>query len=212
MAEQPTLFPNPESADGAKPPVDSAGNPFDPTKHQAAADGTPLRKKDGSWIPKGGRPKAPAAPKPEGPAKPAQEAFDPVSESLPPEMPKPPLGDATAPSPAEGEGMATPPPQTPAGSAQNRATAITLSAMAERLTIGLLGPDLAQTPAERDEVVAGWTVWLDSRGGINLTPGWALAAAYAGIVASRMERPAVQQRVAGLYLRVRSWLGLGGPK
>jgi len=206
MAEQPNLFPN--SADGAKPPTDSAGNPFDVTKHQAAADGTPLRKKDGSYIPKGGRPKAPAAPKPEGAPKPAQEPFDPVSESLPPEIYKPPQGDAPGPSPAEGEGMASPSPQTPAGSAQNRATAITLSAMAERLTIGLLGPDLAQTAGERDEVVAGWTVWLDSRGGINLSPGWALAAAYAGIVASRMERPAVQQKVSGLYLRVRSWLGL----
>jgi hypothetical protein len=212
MAEQPTLFPNPESADGAKPPADSAGNPFDPTKHQSLADGTPLRKKDGSWVPKGGRPKAPAAPKPEAAPKPSQGDFDPVSESLPPEMPKPPLGNAPGPSPAEGEGMATPPPQTPAGSAQNRATAITLSAMAERLTIGLLGPDLAQTADERDEVVAGWTVWLDSRGGINLSPGWALVACYGGIVASRMERPAVQQRVAGLYHRVRSWLGLGGPK
>jgi hypothetical protein len=81
--------------------------------------------------------------------------------------------------------------------------------MAERLTIGLLGPDLAQTPEERDEVVAGWTVWLDSRGGINLTPGWALVACYGGIVASRMERPAVQQRVIGLYHRVRSWFGMG---
>ena len=212
MAEQPTLFPNPESADGAKPPADAAGNPFDPTKHQSAADGTPVRKKDGSWVPKGGRPKATPAPKPEAAPKPSQGDFDPVSESLPPEMPKPPLGDAPGPSPAEGEGMATPPHQTPAGSAQNRATAITLSAMAERLTIGLLGPDLAQTADERDEVVAGWTVWLDSRGGINLSPGWALVACYGGIVASRMERPAVQQRVAGLYHRVRSWLGLGGPK
>ena len=38
--------------------------------------------------------------------------------------------------------------------------------------------------------------------------GWALVACYGGIVASRMERPGVQQRVAGLYHRVRSWLGL----
>lgn len=207
MAEQPTLFPNPEPADGAKPPVDSAGNPFDATKHQSAADGTPLRKKDGSWVPKGGRPKATPQPKPEGAPKPSQAEFDPVSESLPPEMPKPPLGDAPEAQAAEGEAMPTPAAQTAVGSAQNRATAITLSAMAERLTIGLLGPDLAQTPAERDEVVAGWTVWLDSRGGINLSPGWALVACYGGIVASRMERPAVQQRVASLYLRVRSWLG-----
>ena len=81
--------------------------------------------------------------------------------------------------------------------------------MAERLTVGLLGPDLVQTADERDEVVAGWTLWLDSRGGINLSPGWALAAAYAGIVASRMERPAVQQRVVGLYHRLRSWFGMG---
>lgn len=206
MAEQPNLFPNP--SDGAKPPTDSAGNPFDASKHQAAADGTPLRKKDGSWVPNGGRPKGIPQPKPEGAPKPAPEPFDPVSESLPPEIHKPPQGDAPGPSPAEGEGMGSPSPQTPAGSAQNRATAITLSAMAERLTIGLLGPDLAQTAGERDEVVAGWTVWLDARGGINLSPGWALAAAYGGIVASRMERPAVQQRVSGLYLRVRSWLGL----
>lgn len=212
MAEQPTLFPNPETAEGAKPPVDSAGNPFDPTKHQSAGDGTPLRKKDGSWVPKGGRPKAPAQPKPETPPKPAPEAFDPVSESLPPEIKPEAPGEAPGPSVAEGEGEASQPPRPAAGSAQNRATAVTLSAMAERLTIGLLGPDLAQTPEERDEVVSGWIVWLDSRGGIVLSPGWALTAAYAGIIASRMEKPAVQQRVAGLYNRVRSWLGFGGPK
>jgi len=209
MAEQPTLFPNPETAEGAKPPVDSAGNPFDATKHQAAADGTPLRKKDGSWVPKGGRPKGVPQPKPEAAPKPSQAEFDPVSESLPPEMPKAAQDAPEAAPEAQGEGTPAPAPQTPAGSAQNRATAITLSAMAERLTIGLLGPDLAQTPEERDEVVAGWTVWLDSRGGINLTPGWALVACYGGIVASRMERPAVQQRVIGLYHRVRSWFGMG---
>lgn len=202
MTDQPTLFPNPEPSDGTKPPVDSSGNPFDPTKHQAT-NGTPQLKKDGSWVPRGGRPKA--APQ----FKAAKPEFDPVSESLPPEILKsPPTNGAPSSLGAEGEGVASPTPQTPAGSAQNRATAITLSAMAERVTVGLLGPDLAQTSDERDEVVAGWTVWLDSRGGINLSPGWALAAAYAGIVASRMERPAVQQRVSGLYLRVRSWLGL----
>lgn len=209
MSEQPTLFPNPETAEGAKPPVDSAGNPFDATRHQASADGTPLRKKDGSWIPKGGRPKGVPQPKPEGAPKPKAPEFDAVTESLPPEIAKPAQEAAQGPAEGQGEGEAAPPPQTPAGSAQNRATAITLSAMAERLTVGLLGPDLVQTADERDEVVAGWTLWLDSRGGINLSPGWALAAAYAGIVASRMERPAVQQRVVGLYHRVRSWFGMG---
>jgi hypothetical protein len=201
---QGTLFDEP----APEAPKDSAGTVFDSTKHQSSADGTPLRKKDGSWVPKGGRPKGIPQPKPEASPKPSQAEFDPIGESLPPEIPKPALEAAQGPAEAPQETQAEIPPPTPAGSAQNRATAITLAALAERVTIGLLGPDLTQTQEERDEVVSGWTAWLDSRGGINLTPGWALVACYGGIMASRMERPGVQQRVAGLYHRVRSWLGL----
>lgn len=179
-------------------PVDSAGVPFDPAIHNRDSTGTPQKRRDGTWVPKGGRKpgtvKPPPTIEPEG-------VFDPIAETLPPPV-EPPAAPAAAAEPSPGpDPSAGQPPRDPQATAKSRGVAVIVAQFTERVCVGLLGPDLTHTNDERDEVTSAWLTWIESKGGADLPPGWAIAASYAGIVFSRWDRPTVQQRIKSWFKR-----------
>lgn len=172
---------------------------FDPAKHRVDKDGNPLLKSDGSFWPKGGRPpgqaKAPPVPQPDLPGVQAEESFDPLGATL---KDLPPSPEPKA---------APPPPDTAAlaSAAEVAATAALVVATAESALVMSLGPDMRHSEDERTGLVKGWTSYIASKGGFTLTPGWALLATYAGVVAVRLDKPEVQSRLGTIWRKVSSW-------
>lgn len=175
------------------------GPVFDPAKHRTDKDGKPLLKSDGSFWPKGGRPPGPAKPplaQPDLPGVPAEESFDPLGATLKDLPPSPEPA-------AQPEAQAEAPP--PASAAEVASTAALIVATAESALVMTLGPDLRHSEDERTGLVKGWTAYVASKGGFTLTPGWALVATYAGVVAVRLDKPEVQSRLGSLWRRVSGW-------
>lgn len=172
---------------------------FDPAKHRTDKDGNPLLKADGSFWPKGGRPAGPAKPpatQPDLPGVPPEETFDPLGATL---KDLPPSPEPKEPPQAE------PQSASPASAAEVSATAALIVATAESALVMTLGPDLRHSEEERTGLVKGWTSYVASKGGFTLTPGWALVATYAGVVAVRLDKPEVQSRLGSLWRKVSGW-------
>lgn len=174
---------------------------FDPAKHRVDKDGNPVLKSDGTPWPKGGRPPGPAKPPTAQPELPGVERdFDPLAatfKDLPP-SPQPPAEEAATPQ----QPGTTPQSEIAADAA---ATAAVIVATAESALVMALGPDLKHSEEERTGLMKGWQGYIASKGGFTLSPGWALVATYAGVVAVRMDKPEVQSRIGSLWRKVSGW-------
>ena len=175
-------------------PKDSAGAAFDPSRHLARADGTPVvNRRTGRFMPVGNaaRKSPAAAPAPAGPA---PDLSDIAAAAKAPEP---------APEPAGAE-----PINPAAGKSPDRFTLLadvyTRAGIAGAM--GALGEewspdDDAEFVALRESVAA----YLRATNREDLSPGWALTFAVMTYGAKRLPRPKTQSRLAFFREKITAW-------
>ena len=184
-------------------PKDSAGAAFDPSRHLARADGTPVvNRRTGRFMPVGNAARKTPAAAPAPASQPAAPA---------PAGPAPDLSDiaaaAKAPEPVP-EPAGAEPINPAAGKSPDRFTLLadvyTRAGIAGAM--GALGEewspdDDAEFVALRESVAA----YLRATNREDLSPGWALTFAVMTYGAKRLPRPKTQSRLAFFREKITAW-------
>ena len=184
------------AADDAVADAQAALVGFDPALHLTNPDGTPRLTKKGAYMRKRGPAKGRA---------PKSKAGDTDLFS----EPETPAAAVAANVPRETVAAPSPAPATAASTLNNRAVAAMLVTTATTLAERVIGPEWK---AEKDETKAltdAARVYLDSVGGVEISPGAALAIAVIGYSLPRLAVPNTQtklQRFGGWVSSRIAWM------
>lgn len=198
----PSTSPAPEELENkpvgaAAVPKDSKGVSFDPAKHKAAANGTPMVNKNGEYYPKHlGR------------------APDATKKANPP--PRPTFaGQATQPT---GEARRIDPTleDLPPGEDQYTMQAEVFLQMGYGPIVALFTADAKPDPDQHLALKQSLGAWLRVKKLKDIPPGAAFALCAIGVFMSKLEKPTVRERAAMVYLRAKQiwarWTGGDKPE